>query len=102
MQDEKDPRIQQAEQENKRTREKIRRFLIIIECLNIRKDFFESASRRAIVPKHIRALWKIRAMEIEMEIQSKEEFVTAYQERLVNTKFLEKVILPKQDEAKKD
>jgi recombinational DNA repair protein RecT len=91
--------VEKAKADNQRSKEKIRQFRIIIECLKIRKNHFDNLSKKAIIPRFMRAKYKIQSVEIQTEITSKEEFIQAYQERIVNTKYLEKVV---QAESQKD
>ncbi len=91
----------EIQSENKRAEEKIKRFLHVIDLLEIRKKHFGSLSDSRFLPMFLRAKYRLKAFELEADIIAKRDFVKIYTERIKNVQYAERVMEPVQPVAGK-
>ena len=84
----------EIQSENKRAEEKIKRFLHVIDLLEIRKKHFGSLSDMRFFPMFLRAKYRLKAFELEADIIAKRDFVKIYTERIKNVQYAERVMEP--------
>ncbi len=84
----------EIQSENRRAEDKIKRFINIIDLLEIRKTHFGKLSDMRFFPMFLRAKYRMKAFELEADIIAKREFVKIYTERIKNVQYAERVMEP--------
>ena len=90
----KSEQISLLETQNEQAKKKIDKMKVAVSMLEIRKKHFEKCSTLHFFPLFLRAKYRLKAMELESEINSKVDFIRIYTERIANLEYAEKVIEP--------
>mgnify|MGYP001167465810 CR=1 FL=1 len=76
---------------------KIEMFKYQAGLLEIRRAHFEKISKFSFLPMFLRAKFMLRSLEYKSELSAKQHFIQIYSERIVNTKYAERVLSPETD-----
>lgn len=84
--------------QNSQAKKKIDHFRSVVALLEIRSKHFEKLSKFPYFPLFLRAKYKLKQLEINADIISKNHFIQIYSERIVNTKYAENCLAPDPDD----
>lgn len=62
--------------------------------LEILRSHFEKMAKLPFLPTFLRAKFMLRSLEFKSELIAKQHFIQIYSERVVNTKYAERVLKP--------
>jgi len=80
--------------QNDQALKKIEMYKYQAGLLEIRRAHFEKMAKLPFLPTFLRAKFMLRSLGFKSELIAKQHFIQIYSERVVNTKYAERVLKP--------